>query len=64
MHAASATTQEQEPPEENESLKEREYSFNPLQAQKEFSTGAYHYKTGKYKLKGIFNFLEHANGCE
>lgn len=49
--------QEQEPPEENESLKEKEYSYNPLQAQKEFTTGAYHYKTGKYKA-AAYRFRE------
>ena len=40
---------EQEPPEEDVSLKEKEYSFNPLQAQKELTAGAFYYKKGNYK---------------
>lgn len=40
---------EQEPPEEDESLKPKEYSFNPIQAQKELTVGKYYYKKGNYK---------------
>jgi tetratricopeptide (TPR) repeat protein len=40
---------EQEPPEEDPGLKEKEYSFNPLQAQKEMTAGAFYYKKGNYK---------------
>lgn len=40
---------EQEPPEEDPGLKETEYSFNPLQAQKEMTAGAFYYKKGNYK---------------
>jgi tetratricopeptide (TPR) repeat protein len=40
---------EQEPPEEDAGLKEKEYSFNPLQAQKELIAGGFYYKKGNYK---------------
>lgn len=40
---------EQEPPEEDEGLKEKEYSFNPLQATKETKAGEFYYKKGNYK---------------
>jgi tetratricopeptide (TPR) repeat protein len=41
--------QEQEPPEEDPGLKAKEYSFNPLQAQKELRVGNYYFKKGSYK---------------
>ena len=41
--------QEQEPPEEDESLVEKEYSFNPLQAAKEMKIGDYYAKRGNHK---------------
>jgi tetratricopeptide (TPR) repeat protein len=41
--------QEQEPPEEDVSLKPKEYSFNPLQAEKEMKVGGYYFKKGSYK---------------
>lgn len=37
----------QEPPEEDETLKTKEYGFNPLQAAKEVKIGAYYAKKGK-----------------
>ncbi len=40
---------EQEPPEEDPGLKEKEYSFNPLQAQKDLSAGSFYFKKGNYK---------------
>ncbi len=40
---------EQEPPEEDGGLKEKEYSFNPLQAQKELTAGGFYFKKGNYK---------------
>jgi tetratricopeptide (TPR) repeat protein len=40
---------EQEPPEEDEDLKPKEYSFNPLQAEKEMKVGNYYFKKGSYK---------------
>ena len=41
--------QEQEPPEEDESLKPTEYSFNPLEAEKNLKVGQYYFKKGNYK---------------
>jgi tetratricopeptide (TPR) repeat protein len=39
----------QEPPEEDEHLRETEYSFNPLQAAKEFKIGDFYLKRGSYR---------------
>jgi outer membrane protein assembly factor BamD (BamD/ComL family) len=50
--AAGAWAQEQkpaEPPEEDQALVAKEYSFNPLQAQKELQVGNYYFKTGNYR---------------
>src|SRR5256886_13003373 len=41
--------QEQAPPEEDESLAPKEYSFNPLQASKELKIGNYYFKKGNYR---------------
>lgn len=41
--------QPQEPPEEDEALAVKEYSFNPLQAEKELKIGNFYFKKGKYK---------------
>src|SRR5436309_15941918 len=41
--------QEQAPPEEDESLVPKEYSFNPLQAAKELRVGNYYFKKGSYR---------------
>ena len=41
--------QEQEPPEEDASLKPKEYTFNPLQAEKEFRIGTYYFHKGSFK---------------
>jgi tetratricopeptide (TPR) repeat protein len=41
--------QEQVPPEEDESLKPKEYSFNPLEAERDFKIGNYYFKKGDYK---------------
>lgn len=38
---------EQEPPEEDESLKPEEFSLNPLEAQKNITAGDYYFKTKK-----------------
>ncbi|MDQ6701405.1 MAG: tetratricopeptide repeat protein [Acidobacteriota bacterium] len=43
------TVQEQVPPEEDEAVAAKEYSFNPLQAAKEIRIGNYYFKKGKYK---------------
>jgi tetratricopeptide (TPR) repeat protein len=39
----------QAPPEEDEALKEKEYSFNPLQAAKEIQAGNFYFKKGNYR---------------
>ncbi|HSW50752.1 MAG TPA: tetratricopeptide repeat protein [Bryobacteraceae bacterium] len=39
----------QEPPEEDEALIQKEYSFNPIQAQKEVQIGNYYFKKGSYR---------------
>ena len=40
---------QQEPPEEDESLAPKEYSFNPLQATKEVTIGNYYFKKHNYR---------------
>jgi len=40
---------EEIPPEEDTSIGEKQYSFNPLQAQKELQTGNYYFKKGSYR---------------
>lgn len=40
---------EQEPPEEDVTSKEKEYSFNPLQAASEVKIGQFYMKKGSYK---------------
>lgn len=46
---AAAATQDGNPPEEDEQLKPKDYSFNPIQAAREVQTGDYYMKKGKYK---------------
>ena len=41
--------QEQAPPEEDEALVPKEYSFNPLQASKEITAGNFYFKKGNYR---------------
>ena len=43
-----ASTREAVPAEEDNALATEEYSFNPLQAQKEVQTGNYYFKKGSY----------------
>jgi tetratricopeptide (TPR) repeat protein len=38
-----------EPPEEDETLTAKEYSFNPLQAKKEVQIGDYYFKKGSFR---------------
>jgi tetratricopeptide (TPR) repeat protein len=38
-----------EPAEEDESLVPKEYSFNPLQAEKELKVGSFYFKKGSYR---------------
>ncbi len=40
---------EEVPPEEDENLKPKEYSFNPLQAAKELQVGRFYMKKGRYR---------------
>jgi tetratricopeptide (TPR) repeat protein len=44
-----AEQQEQAPPEEDEAEKPKEYSFNPLQAEREVRVGNYYYHKGSYR---------------
>jgi Flp pilus assembly protein TadD len=46
---APAQPQQQEPPEEDETLAPKEYTFNPLQATKEVKIGSYYFKKGNYR---------------
>jgi tetratricopeptide (TPR) repeat protein len=46
---AKPTVQEQEPPEEDEGLKPKEYTFNPLEAEKDLKVGTFYFKKGNYK---------------
>ncbi len=41
--------QEQEPPEEDENIAPKEYSFNPLEADRNLRIGNYYFKKGNYK---------------
>ena len=45
--------QEEVPKEEDESLSVKEYSFNPLQAQKEIRVGNYYFKKGSYRAAAL-----------
>ena len=45
----SPNSKEQEPPEEDESLAPKTYSFNPLEAEKDLKVGLYYFKKGNYK---------------
>ncbi len=38
-----------EPPEEDETLTTKEYSFNPIQAKKEVQVGDYYFKKGSFR---------------
>jgi tetratricopeptide (TPR) repeat protein len=49
--------QEAEPPEEDESLKPKEYTLNPLQAATEINVGDQHVKKGKYGA-AVYRYLE------
>ncbi len=46
---AQAPPAPQEPPEEDETLTVKEYSFNPIQAQKEVQVGNQYFKKGSYR---------------
>ncbi len=44
--AAKSQSKESEPPEEDDSVKPKEYAFNPLQAEKEVTVGLFYMKKG------------------
>ena len=44
-----AGAKEQVPPEEDTAIAPTEYSFNPLQAEKDLKVGNYYWKLGKYR---------------
>jgi tetratricopeptide (TPR) repeat protein len=44
-----ASTQEEVPKEEDTTLTEKDYAFNPLQAEKEIQVGEFYFKKGKYR---------------
>ncbi len=46
-------TREEIPKEEDESLAEKEYSFNPLQAEKEVRIGNYYFKKGSFRAAAM-----------
>lgn len=48
-----ASTQEEVPPEEDESIATQQYSFNPLQAEKEVRVGNYYFKKGSYRAASM-----------
>ena len=43
------TKQQQEPPEEDEAIAPKEYSFNPLEAERQLRIGNYYFKKHNYK---------------
>jgi tetratricopeptide (TPR) repeat protein len=45
--------QEEVPPEEDVSVAPTEYSFNPLQAEKDLRTGNYYYKKGSFRAAAM-----------
>ncbi len=51
--AAGLQQKPQEPPEEDETLATREYSFNPLQAEKELKVGNFYFKKGSYRAAAL-----------
>jgi len=46
-------SQEQAPPEEDEGEKPKEYSFNPLQAEREIRVGTYYFHKGSYRAAAL-----------
>jgi tetratricopeptide (TPR) repeat protein len=46
-------TKEEVPKEEDENLSTKEYSFNPLQAEKEVRVGEYYFKKGSYRAAAL-----------
>ena len=46
-------TREEIPKEEDESIAEKDYSFNPLQAEKEVRIGNYYFKKGSFRAAAL-----------
>jgi tetratricopeptide (TPR) repeat protein len=55
--APPAAQAEQEPPEEDESLKPKEYTLNPVQSAREIVAGNFYFKKGNYRAASR-RFLE------
>jgi tetratricopeptide (TPR) repeat protein len=53
LPAAYAQADEVEPPEEDESLQPKEYTFNPLQAENEMKVGAFYFKRGSWRAASL-----------
>lgn len=51
--AQQKAPKEQDPPEEDERLAVKEYSFNPLQAEQELKVGNYYFKKGSYRAAAL-----------
>jgi tetratricopeptide (TPR) repeat protein len=49
----AAPAQVATPPEEDETLAVKEYSFNPLQAEKELKVGEYYFKKGSFRAAAL-----------
>ena len=54
---ATPSVQEQEPAEEDPDLKPKEYSFNPLEASRNITTGNFYFKKGNFRAASR-RFLE------
>jgi tetratricopeptide (TPR) repeat protein len=53
-HGPAAAQKPEDPPEEDESIAApREYTFNPLQAEKELSVGKFYYKKGSFRAAAL-----------
>lgn len=53
MFAQTPPPKEQEPPEEDATVKEKEYDFNPLQAANEIKVGLFYMKRGSFKAAAM-----------
>ena len=53
LPAQDPKPQPEDPPEEDESLVQKEYAFNPLQAAKELKIGDFYFKKRSWKAAGM-----------
>lgn len=51
--ALFAQEREQDPPEEDEAQKPKEYAFNPIQAEKELKIGNFYFKKGSWRAAAM-----------